>query len=141
MTRPIRLALLILILALLAGYLLWPAPRNEPASGAPRALAEVTLPATFSETARMGQVAFEANCIACHGPNASGLDGLGPPLIHKIYEPSHHGDESFQIAVAQGVRQHHWSFGNMPAVDGLTRADVAAIVAYIREIQRANGIN
>jgi len=40
-----------------------------------------------------------------------------------------------------GVRAHHWSFGNMPAVEGLTRADVKMIIAYIRELQRANGIN
>ena len=44
-------------------------------------------------------------------------------------------------ATALGVRAHHWSFGNMPAVEGLTRADVKMIVAYIRELQRANGIN
>jgi hypothetical protein len=28
----------------------------------------------------------------------------------------------------------------MPPVEGLTRGDVAMVVAYIREIQRANGI-
>jgi hypothetical protein len=29
----------------------------------------------------------------------------------------------------------------MPPVAGLTRGDVTMIVAYIREVQRANGIN
>ena len=29
----------------------------------------------------------------------------------------------------------------MPPVKGLTRGDVAMIVAYIREVQRANGID
>ena len=66
--------------------------------------------------------------------------GVAPPLIHKIYEPSHHGDESFQRAVAVGVRAHHWKFGNMPAIEGLTRGDVKAIIAYVRELQEANGI-
>ena len=69
-----------------------------------------------------------------------GQQGIAPPLVHKIYEPSHHGDESFQIAVAMGVRSHHWKFGNMPAIENLTRSDVSAIVAYVRELQRANGI-
>ena len=39
-----------------------------------------------------------------------------------------------------GVRAHHWKFGNMPAIENLTRSDVTAIVAYVRELQRANGI-
>jgi hypothetical protein len=47
---------------------------------------------------------------------------------------------SFYLAVQNGVRAHHWRFGDMPAQTGLTRADVAGIVAYVRELQRANGI-
>ena len=69
-----------------------------------------------------------------------GQEEVAPPLVHIIYEPGHHGDESFQRAVALGVRAHHWRFGNMAPVEGLTREDVALIVAYIRELQRANGI-
>jgi hypothetical protein len=73
--------------------------------------------------------------------NAAGQDGVAPPLVHIIYEPSHHGDESFQRAVAMGVRGHHWPFGDMPPVGGITRADVKMITFYIRELQLANGIN
>lgn len=40
-----------------------------------------------------------------------------------------------------GVRSHHWRFGDMPPVDGLTRNDVAKVIAYIRRIERANGIH
>ncbi len=105
------------------------------------ALAEVTLPASLSDNAKIGKVGFEANCASCHGLNGAGQDGIAPPLIHKIYEPSHHGDEAFQRAAAFGVQAHHWRFGNMPPVAGLSRADVAMIVDYIREVQRANGIN
>lgn len=115
------------------------APPAPPAPGAP--LVMVTQPATLSPQATMGKTAFDAVCAACHGDSGAGRNGMGPPLIHKIYEPSHHGDESFQRAVAQGVRAHHWTFGNMPAVEGLTRSDVGAIVAYVRALQRANGIN
>jgi hypothetical protein len=61
--------------------------------------------------------------------------------VHKIYEPSHHGNESFQRAVAMGVRAHHWPFGNMPKVAGVTRAEVSTIITYVRELQRANGID
>lgn len=104
-------------------------------------IAHVTLPDTLTQNAQIGQRAYEANCAACHGINAAGQEGVAPPLVHIIYEPSHHADESFQRAVALGVRAHHWPFGNMPAVEGLTRGDVTLITAYIRELQRANGID
>lgn len=113
---------------------------NEPAqSGA--AIANVVLPATLSDRALIGRDGFDANCAACHGTNGSGRDGVAPPLVHKIYEPNHHGDESFQRAVALGVRGHHWPFGDMPAVQGVSRDEVNSIIAYVRELQIANGIN
>ncbi|MEP4804357.1 MAG: cytochrome c [Hyphomicrobiales bacterium] len=91
--------------------------------------------------AAIGQHVFEVSCAPCHGVNAVGVEGAGPPLIHKIYEPSHHAGETFQRAVSQGVRSHHWQFDDMLPVEGLTRGDVAMVIAYISEIQRANGIN
>ncbi len=103
-------------------------------------IANVSVPGTFSARARLGQKAYEANCMSCHGRNAAGQEKVAPPLVHVIYEPGHHGNESFQRAVARGVRAHHWRFGDMAPVEGLTRRDVARIVAYIRELQRANGI-
>jgi len=104
------------------------------------AIVSIELPDELSKVAQIGKLAFQSNCLACHGENAVGQKGVAPPLVHKIYEPSHHGDESFQRAVAVGVRAHHWKFGNMPAVEGLTRGDVKAIIAYVRELQEANGI-
>ena len=105
------------------------------------ALADVLLPETLSQNAQIGKLGFEAKCATCHGLNAAGQDGVAPPLVHIIYEPTHHGDETFQRAVAVGVRGHHWPFGDMPPVEGITRGDVTMIVAYVRELQRANGIN
>ena len=108
------------------------------AQGSP--MVEVQVPETLSGQAQIGQRGFEGLCAQCHGENAAGRQGIGPALVHRIYEPSHHADDSFQRAVALGVRSHHWRFGDMPPVEGLTRGDVAMVVAYIREIQRANGI-
>ena len=105
------------------------------------AMVEVVLPASFTAQEQMGETAFNAKCAACHGINGVGQDGIAPPLIHKIYEPSHHGDMSFQLAAMNGVRAHHWPFGNMPAVEGITPSDITNITAYVRAIQRANGIN
>ncbi len=86
-----------------------------------------------------GQELFTANCAACHGPQGGGTD-TGPPLVHEVYEPSHHSDAAFLRAVQQGVPPHHWNFGAMPAVPGLDVDDVADIVAHVRSLQREAGI-
>lgn len=104
------------------------------------AIVQVSVPEELPDIALIGQRGFEAKCIACHGVNAAGVEGAGPPLVHKIYEPSHHGDAAFWLATQNGVRSHHWDFGNMPPVEGLTKSDVDAIVAYVRTLQTANGI-
>ncbi|WP_112322178.1 c-type cytochrome [Oceanibium sediminis] len=102
-------------------------------------LAYATLPQPTAQQ-QAGRTLFDANCATCHGESAAGSD-RGPPLVHRIYEPGHHGDMAFLIAARQGVRAHHWRFGNMPPVDGVTEADVVKITAYVRALQRANGIN
>lgn len=110
-----------------------------PTGGA--AIVGVALPAIFSQNAQTGKRGFDNNCAMCHGENAAGQNGVAPPLVHSTYRPKHHADEAIQRAVASGVRSHHWRFGDMPAVEGLTRADVSYIIAYIRELQQENGIN
>lgn len=106
--------------------------------GAP--IVEVSLPAELSENAQMGERAFDAVCAECHGDNAAGRNGMGPPLVHEIYEPGHHSDMAFVLAASNGVRAHHWRFGNMPPVEGITQAEIRYIAAYVRELQRENGI-
>jgi hypothetical protein len=61
-------------------------------------------------------------------------------LRHKIYESSHHSDAAFQLAAKNGVVAHHWKFGDMPPVPGVTPDDVAHITAYVRAEQRKVGI-
>jgi mono/diheme cytochrome c family protein len=140
------IAIAAVLVACGVGYAMWPAKSQTAATDTAISmedgvLANVLLPETLSQNAQIGKFGFEAKCAACHGLNAAGQDGVAPPLVHIIYEPSHHGDEAFQRAVAMGVRGHHWPFGDMPPVDGINRADVTMIIAYIRELQRANGIN
>ncbi|MBW6418802.1 cytochrome c [Celeribacter sp. PS-C1] len=132
------------ILAVGAFTLLKPEPAplassSSPAEGAP--IVAVTLPETLSSDAQIGKRAFDGTCATCHGENAAGKEGFGPPLVHKIYEPSHHGDMSFLLAAQRGVQAHHWRFGDMPPQEGVTQGDVKAIIAYVRELQRANGTN
>ena len=136
------------IVAILTVGFLWTGPGDDAverasgdvsAGGAP--MFQVGLTETLSTHANFGKLAYEAQCAVCHGTNAAGQDGVAPPLVHKIYEPSHHGDGAFLLAAKNGVRAHHWRFGNMPPVEGVTDGDVKMIVAYVRELQRANGIN
>ncbi|HEX5802939.1 MAG TPA: cytochrome c [Azospira sp.] len=90
-----------------------------------------------------GKTLFEKHCAACHGIDLKGSDRgekKGPPLLHKIYEPSHHGDAAFQLAAKNGVVAHHWQFGDMAPVPQVTPDDVAHITAYVRAEQRKAGI-
>lgn len=99
----------------------------------------VTVP-SLSFLEQQGEVLFNASCAACHGQNAAGKEGVAPPLVHTIYRPNHHSDQSFQRAAKLGVRQHHWRFGNMPPVNNVTVEDVQKIIAYVRTLQKENGI-
>lgn len=93
----------------------------------------------LSQIAQSGKIAFGKNCSACHGENLSGTE-FGPPLIHQLYVPGHHPDTAIASAAKNGVTSHHWRFGNMPPVVGITDANLRWITTYIREMQVANGI-
>jgi len=86
-----------------------------------------------------GEILYEGNCARCHGEDARGTD-QGPPFLHPFYRPAHHSDAAFFSAVRNGVRPHHWNFGSMPPIPGLSDQDIADIVAYVRSLQRAAGI-
>ena len=93
----------------------------------------------LSAKASKGQVVFNSNCASCHGVNAAGGSG-GPPLIHTIYNPGHHGNKAFVSAVRNGVNQHHWTFGNMPPQRQVAFGDMVFLMKFIREVQEQNGI-
>jgi hypothetical protein len=87
----------------------------------------------------VGVSKYHANCSACHGQWLEGTK-QGPPLLHPYYKPSHHNDASFYRAALNGVRAHHWNFGNMPRINGVTREDMDKIIPFIRWFQKENGI-
>lgn len=114
-------------------------PFSPPAAIQGGAIA-VELPGRLAPEAERGAALFAESCVACHGENAAGSEN-GPPLVHVIYEPGHHGDAAFYSAVMNGVRRHHWRYGNMPPVAGIGEAEIADIIAYVRTLQRTNGVN
>lgn len=86
-----------------------------------------------------GYSKFQQFCSACHGKWGDGSK-QGPPLMHPFYVPSHHSDASFYRAALHGVKAHHWNFGDMPRISGVTEKDMNAVVPYIRWLQRERGI-
>lgn len=138
-TRRIAVVAAIAVGLAAAGY--WWNQDREGGTATGESLVQVVVPSSLTPIAEGGMIAFQANCAECHGSNGSGRDGIAPPLVHNIYEPSHHGDIAFTLAVRHGVRAHHWRFGDMPSIEGVGDESIAEITAYIRELQRANGIN
>ncbi len=86
-----------------------------------------------------GKNLFEGNCARCHGTDLRGTN-TGPPFLSPVYAPNHHSDEAFLLAAQNGVQPHHWGFGPMPPVSGLSEAQIQEIVAYVRSVQVEEGI-
>jgi cytochrome c len=93
------------------------------------------VPAALAE----GERRYDRTCRACHGPLGTGTEA-GPPLVHRIYEPGHHSDAAFRLAITRGVRAHHWTFGNMPPLTQMDSAEIAGVTAYVRWLQQQAGI-
>ncbi|MCF4097330.1 c-type cytochrome [Maritalea mediterranea] len=140
--RKVVLGFILVALAAAGGWQIYlnmqPAPLPSTPAEKPAPPEGFVLP-TLSVTAELGERSFDENCIACHGAYGLGTEN-GPPLVHRIYEPNHHGDIAFLMAVRNGVQAHHWTYGNMPSIDGLSEQEVANIVTYVRALQKANNI-
>ena len=103
------------------------------------ATAPISLSAPVPVEFQKGESAFNLNCAVCHGAGGIGTD-QGPPFLNRVYHPNHHGDQAFYRAAMQGVRAHHWQFGDMPPVEGMTKDLMIEIISYIRWLQREAGI-
>ena len=131
MRTPGPAVLVVLGLGAVAAALLWSWRPEAP--GGP-----VRVP-NLSVEAQAGKRAFDLHCARCHGDSAGG-SAAGPMLVHPTYRPAHHADVAFDLAVRRGVPAHHWRFGDMPPQSAVTPAEVARITRYVRELQRANGV-
>ena len=102
------------------------------------ATSAITIPVQDPDLVAEGEVLYAATCAQCHGGDLRGT-GQGPSHLSEVYEPGHHADGAFLFAVENGSRAHHWSFGDMPPIEGLSPEDVEAIIAFVREQQRIQG--
>jgi mono/diheme cytochrome c family protein len=99
---------------------------------------EFDLPVQDPTLVAEGETLYLASCAACHGADLRGTP-VGPSHLSVIYQPGHHTDDGFRLAAFSGVRAHHWNFGDMPPVAGVTEDDMDRIIAFIREKQRTEG--
>lgn len=81
---------------------------------------------------------YRQSCGSCHGDDLRGTD-RGPSQLSQVYAPDHHPDASYRTAIENGVVAHHWNFGNMPPVKGLSSSEIDEIIAYIRHQQQEQG--
>ncbi len=120
--RPMLMALA--MLALPAAAQTWQIPKPSPG---------------LMPNPSQGKALYGKHCATCHGGDLKGTD-KGPPFLHRVYQPSHHADAAFQLAARNGVKAHHWQFGDMAPLAQVTPDEVAHVTAYIRSEQRKVGI-
>ncbi len=87
-----------------------------------------------------GASLYSQACARCHGVDLTGTN-QGPPFFDATYAPGHHADGAFLVAVKAGAPSHHWNFGPMPPVPGLSDEQIEAIVDFVRTEQRAAGFD
>jgi mono/diheme cytochrome c family protein len=93
---------------------------------------------TLDSALDRGAEVYAESCASCHGLDLRGTD-KGPSHLSIIYEPNHHSDDSFRSAIANGAPQHHWRFGHMDPVQGLSQDDIEAVIGYVRAEQQLQG--
>ena len=97
-------------------------------------------PQGFVGNSMEGEKLFQQNCQSCHGVSGQGTN-QGPPLVDNTYNSRHHANLAFNLAVKNGVRSHHWKFGDMKPLPNVSPEMVEHITQYIRKLQKQAGIS
>ena len=111
------------------------APEPSPAQ-----TAEVTAPTSTAAELVIpdGGEVYQQYCAECHGVDLRGTD-KGPSQLSIVYEPNHHGDYAYRVAIREGTREHHWWFGDMPPVEGISDLEIEKVISFIRAEQERLG--
>ena len=89
------------------------------------------------EKLQRGVNVYQVNCVSCHGTDLLGTN-QGPPLLWDLYVSNHHPDKRMALSISDGVSQHHWRYGDMPAQTHLNETEVDDVVFFIRQNLNAN---
>lgn len=101
-------------------------------------VAAVVMPATVAAApkgnAKAGREVYQAKCQMCHGPNGEGNANLAkmlkatiPPLGSK--EVQSQSDLQLRMVIEKGK-------GKMPAVAGISAAQVEDVIAFVRTMAK-----
>lgn len=94
----------------------------------------------LSASAEHGRTIINTQCAECHGVDGTGGSRKGPPILHSMYRAEIFPNFVFKRSVLEGKREKNWRFGPMPAMPELSEADVNGVIAFVREVQTATGI-
>ena len=142
-TTGLRMALTILITCVIAAACGADADEVGDTSAAepiPTQAADVITPASTAAELAIpdGAEVYQQYCAECHGVGLRGTDE-GPSQLSIIYEPNHHGDYAYRVAIREGTREHHWWFGDMPPVEGISDLEIEKVISFIRAEQQRLG--
>lgn len=94
----------------------------------------------LSAAAQHGREVINAKCAECHGVDGTGGSRKGPPILHPMYRDEIFPDFQFKRSVREGKREKNWRFGPMPAMPDLSDEDIDGVIAFVREVQTATGV-
>jgi mono/diheme cytochrome c family protein len=79
-----------------------------------------------------GQKLYEENCAKCHAPDGSGNTTIGKAVGAKDLR----APEALKLTDAQIATQIEQGKGNMPPFSNLTKAQIDALVPYLRGLAK-----
>ncbi len=79
-----------------------------------------------------GQKIYEQNCAKCHAPDGSGNTTIGKAVGAKDLR----APEALKLTDAQIATQIEQGKGNMPPFSGLTKAQIDAVIPYLRSLSK-----
>jgi mono/diheme cytochrome c family protein len=84
--------------------------------------------------AKAGKMVYEHKCQMCHAPDGNGNPGMGAALHVKFIplgseEVQKMSDADLKKVITEGK-------GKMPAVKGLSDADISNVIAFVRTLKK-----
>jgi mono/diheme cytochrome c family protein len=130
-----KLLRITIVMSTCAGLLLAACADGDSNAGEP-----VSPPALVGD-ATAGKMVYEGTCVACHGPGAVGITGLGKDWTVSDFIRNN-SDADLMAFIKQGrltTDSDNTTGVDMPAMGGnnaLTDKDLADVIAYMRTVQK-----